>query len=114
MSFPNIPNITPIIKLKRSEIINLVIASIAMEELGLSHLINAEGEKIQALLKHKPCVSEILEVNRSVERMMRNVIKQQMLLQFKLEDILLFGRVKLGEFEEMDEEEELEEEQCDE
>lgn len=92
MSLPNIPDIKPIIKLKRSEVINLVIASIAMEEISLSHIMNAEAEKIQAILKLTPNISEILEVNRSVERSMRNVIKKQMLLQFKMEDIISYWR----------------------
>ncbi len=80
MSLPNIPDIKPIIKLKRSEVIHLVIASIAMEEISLSHIMNAEAEKIQAILKLNPNITEILEMNRSVERSMRNVIKKQMLL----------------------------------
>ena len=92
MSLPNIPDIKPIIKLKRSEVINLVIASIAMEEISLSHIMNAEAEKIQAILKLTPNISEILEMNRSVERSMRNVIKKQMLLQFKMEDIISYWR----------------------
>lgn len=92
MSLPNIPDIKPIIKLKRSEVIHLVIASIAMEEISLSHIMNAEAEKIQAILKLKPNITEILEMNHSVERSMRNVIKKQMLLQFKMEDILSYWR----------------------
>lgn len=90
MSLPNIPDITPEINLKRQEVIHLMIASIAMEEISLSHLMNAEAEKIQAILARNASIHEIMEMNRSVERMLRNVIKQQMLLQFKLEDILLY------------------------
>lgn len=108
MSLPNIPDINPLIKLKRRDIIHLVLASIAMEEISLSHILNAEGEKLQIVLKQHPCISEILEINRSTERILRNIIKKQMLLHFKMEDILMFGR------EELIEEAEVEEEECEE
>lgn len=88
MSLPNIPNITPKIDLKRHDVVSLLLASIALEEIGLSHILNAEGEKIQAVLKHSPQLESLLLVNKSVERTMRDAIKTQMLLQFKLEDTL--------------------------
>ncbi|SDC78460.1 hypothetical protein SAMN05421737_1193, partial [Shouchella lonarensis] len=50
MSQPSMPNFTPTITLTRSDVINLLLASIAMEEMGLAHIINAEGEKIQYAL----------------------------------------------------------------
>ncbi|QCT01304.1 hypothetical protein E6C60_0581 [Paenibacillus algicola] len=90
MSMPNIPDIRPEITLKRKEAINLLLSSIALEEIGLSHIINAEGEKIQRFVKdHCVDLEDILRINRSVELMLRNVIKNQMLLQFKLEDVML-------------------------
>ncbi|WP_340024819.1 hypothetical protein MHI24_06755 [Paenibacillus sp. FSL K6-1096] len=50
MSNPNIPNISPTVTLTRDDVINLLLSSIAMEELALAHIINAEGEKIQFVL----------------------------------------------------------------
>ncbi|MDR5658559.1 hypothetical protein RH915_03550 [Serpentinicella sp. ANB-PHB4] len=47
MSFPNIPDVTPEIDIDREDVINLLLASIAFEELGLAHIFNAEAEKIQ-------------------------------------------------------------------
>ena len=96
MSFPNIPNISPIIDLEREDVINLLLASIALEELGLAHIINAEAEKLQFVLgtlgpdtlEETPTLEDLLEINRAVERTLRTVIKNQMLLQFKLEDVL--------------------------
>jgi hypothetical protein len=85
---PEIPNITPEIHLKREEVINLLLASIALEEIGLSHLINAEGEKLQKAIQHAECFEDLLEANNSVERMLKTIIKKEMLLQFKLEDVL--------------------------
>ncbi|WP_179885225.1 hypothetical protein [Bacillus cereus] len=46
MSQANIPNITPTVSLTREESVNLILSSIALQELGLAHIINAEGEKI--------------------------------------------------------------------
>lgn len=89
MSLPNIPNITPIITLTRQESITLLLASIALEEIGLSHILNAEGEKIQRLLQNETVsLEDMLQINRSVERTLRSIIKNQMLLQIKLEDVL--------------------------
>lgn len=92
MSMPNIPNITPIININREKAINMLMASIAMEEMGLSNIINAESEKIKYILNAHNCksasIKEIKEVNQSVEKVMRNVMKIQFLLQDKLENII--------------------------
>lgn len=102
MSFPNIPEVSPAIELCREEIINLLLASVAFEELGLAHIINAEAEKLQFILgtleaddnnsRHhshqRPTLDDLLKINKSVERTLRTVVKNQMLLQFKLEDIM--------------------------
>lgn len=47
VSQPNLPNITPAISLSRDDAINLLLSSIAMEEIGLAHILNTEGEKLQ-------------------------------------------------------------------
>ncbi|WP_459501293.1 hypothetical protein [Bacillus sp. C1] len=89
MSLPNIPDIQPNITLTRDEVINLLLSSIAMEEIGLSHLLNAEAEKIQKIIgKNCLSVKEAIITQESVEKILRNIIKTQMLLQFKLEDVL--------------------------
>lgn len=96
MSYPNIPDINPDISIGREQVKNILLASVALEELGLSHIINAEAEKIQYILgtlegtipPGTPTITELLTINRSVEHTLRSVIKTQMLLEFKLEDIL--------------------------
>ncbi|MBH0228851.1 hypothetical protein [Halobacillus yeomjeoni] len=88
MSFPNIPDVNPKIDLCRDDVINLLLSSIAFEELSLANILNAEGEKLQKGIQKSCDVNELLKVNKSVERMLRTVIKKEMLLQFKLEDVL--------------------------
>lgn len=95
MSFPNIPNVTPSIDIDRTDVINLLLASIAFEELGLAHIINAEAEKIQAVIgtlgtnvPPATSVAELLLINESVNATLKTVIKKEMLLQFKLENVL--------------------------
>jgi hypothetical protein len=95
MSFPNIPNVSPDINLGRQDAINLLLVSIAFEELGLAHIINAEAEKIQCVLGTLPgqrCsrakLEDILAIDESVDKTLKDVIKSEMLLQFKLEQII--------------------------
>jgi len=93
MSQPNIPNITPNISINRNNVIDLLLASIAMEELGLAHIINAEGEKIQYALGTLPgltipaSLDEILEVNESVQDTLDSTIKKELLLDNKLKQV---------------------------
>ncbi|MDF2889731.1 MAG: hypothetical protein K0R80_98 [Clostridia bacterium] len=88
MSMPNIPNISPEIDVNICDVVNLLLASIALEELGLAHIINAEGEKIQEVIGNNPCLGDLVEIDKSVDRTLQNVIKKEMLLQFKLENVL--------------------------
>ncbi|PSJ66038.1 collagen-like triple helix repeat-containing protein, partial [Brevibacillus brevis] len=95
MSFPNLPNITPTIHIGREEALNLMLSSLAMEELGLSHILNAEAEKIQYALGTIPglsgpgaTIADLLELNKSARDMLEATTKQDMLLQKKLEAVL--------------------------
>lgn len=94
MSFPNIPNITPNISVDRDDVINLLLASIAFEELGLAHIINAEGEKIQYALGTLPGLSkqasldEILRVNENVQETISTLIKKELVLDSKLKHVI--------------------------
>lgn len=96
MSQANIPNITPQISITLGQTVNLLLASIALEELALAHIVNAEAEKIQfvlgTLFPGQPTtpatVSNILLINDSVRKTLQDVIKKEMLLQFKMDSIL--------------------------
>ncbi len=111
MSVPHIPNINPEIDLPRHKVINLLLASIAFEELGLAHLINAEAEKIQSVLGtlrnntngnnnyavKDPTIDELERIDRVVRKVLQDIIKKEMLLQFKLENVLQIPDSSNGE-----------------
>ena len=92
----NIPKIVPNIETSIKSSINLLLASIAFEELGLAQIIKAEADKIQLVLgsfdennrNELPSLAELLKINRSVEQVMRKVINKEMLLAFQLEDVI--------------------------
>ena len=96
MSMPNIPDIKPEINIDREKSIDLLIASVALEELGLSHIVNAEAEKIQFVLgtlgehvvKHDRTIAELIEIDRTVEKMLKKIIKKEIILEFMLEDAI--------------------------
>lgn len=125
---PNIPDVSPAMDINREDALNLMLAALAFEELGLAHLINAEAEKIQFAVGtlekpkphtgamrtpttppapgtppppegggndggKKPELKDIIEMNKTVNEAMRNIIKKQMLIQFELEDILAILKV---------------------
>ena len=88
MSQPTFPQIDP--PLTREGSLNEIISSIAMEELSLSHILNAEGEKLQYVLGTLPgldeaaALEEVLQVNQSVKDTLSSVMEQQMALTAKL------------------------------
>lgn len=91
MSQPQFPTNPPV---DRGDVINQVISSIAAEELALSHILNAEGEKIQYAIGTIPgliggsTVDQVRDVNSSVEQLLGNALENQILLTGKLSDTL--------------------------
>ena len=84
MSAPTIPSVQQI---SLQNAVAAGIVSIALEEIALAHIINAEGEKIQKVSAILECPAEIIEFQKSVARVLQTVLKSQMLLQFKLENL---------------------------
>ena len=92
MSLPNFPNED----MTRDDAINQILSSIAMEELALSHIINAEGEKIQYILgtlegstpPTPPTIDQILQINDSVKSTLDSITDNQLLLKGKMQSIL--------------------------
>ncbi len=83
MSRPKIP------KREQEEAIIDAIESMALEEAALAHLVNAEAEKLQAVVEkgHFKSAKKLVKLQESILKVLRTVTKSQMLLQFKLEDL---------------------------
>lgn len=88
-TFPNNPDIN------RENAVNQLISSIALEELGLSHVINAEGEKLQYILGTLPgltgpaaTIEDLLNANESVQDLLQHASYNQLLLRSKMQQAL--------------------------
>jgi len=94
MSLPQFP-IDPS-NLTRDDAINMILTSIAMEEVGLSHVINAEGEKLQYILGTLEGVSgptgvtvdQLLQANDSVSSLLEQAAANQQALSDKMQAAL--------------------------
>ncbi len=71
----------------REQAITDLIESIALEETALSHILNAEGEKLQAVINAEtpPTIDELLAINKSVECMVKAITQLEMVLKSKLD-----------------------------
>ncbi|MFC5702965.1 hypothetical protein ACFPVX_16880 [Cohnella faecalis] len=94
MSLPNVPNITPTINVTTKDAVNLLLVSIALEEISLAHIMNAEAEKIQFILgtlpgtTHPGSIGEVLHINKDVRATLNEVVLKEVLLQMKLNSVL--------------------------
>lgn len=89
MSMPEFPVPNP--DLTREQALNMILVSIALEETALSHIIEAEREKIESVLdclRESDChcdVQNVLLVNNSAARMLERVLDIQMILKNKMD-----------------------------
>ncbi|MFD2672687.1 hypothetical protein [Marinicrinis sediminis] len=92
MSMPEIPEnkFRPSIK----EVYIDLLESIALEEISISHLLNAEAEKIQAFVGKDlefplyPTTEEIIGFNQSVRKFVDTIVMKEWLLLKKLESVV--------------------------
>ena len=95
MSMPNIPEVNTKIDITTTQASNVVLASIGFEELGLAHIINAEGEKIQSFLgtlegqevRKEVEIEELEKLDKIVNDSLKAITKKELLLLMKLEEI---------------------------
>ena len=85
MSMPQMPDVNT----DRKSAVTAVIMSIAMEELAIAHILNAEGEKLQYVLgtlgdidPGEITICDIMAVNKSILETMREARKTEMILQY--------------------------------
>ncbi|WP_346428512.1 hypothetical protein [Alicyclobacillus mengziensis] len=98
MSQANIPSMTPTISLSLGQSITMLLDSIALEELALAHLMNAEAEKTEmsigtlvgavSLSPTVVTVTDLQRMNKSVRATLQDVINKEILLEFKFENVL--------------------------
>jgi hypothetical protein len=94
VSLPHFPDLPDHFTYEKS--IAQILTSIAMEEIGLSHVINAEGEKIQYILgtlegsrpPTPPTIDQVIEINQTVRDTLQQVAFNQMFLSAKMADAL--------------------------
>lgn len=92
MSMPTIPPEPH--RPNRKEVIIDILESIALEEIALSHLMNAEAEKVQAFVGKclnfptKPTNREIIKFNTNVHQLLETIVMKEWLLLRKMENVL--------------------------
>ncbi|MEG0615647.1 MAG: hypothetical protein RR540_07815, partial [Oscillospiraceae bacterium] len=64
----------------RTQAISDIITSVALEQTGLSHILNAEGEKLQKVIELSKSSEELLAVNCSVQKMVNSITRLEMIL----------------------------------
>lgn len=82
MSAPTIPNCRSLCDGAAQ-----LLCGIALEEAGLAHVINAEGEKIQRAIQLTQSIDDLVRANRSVKEVLEVVVKKNFTLVLKLEQI---------------------------
>lgn len=96
MQTQNIPSeISTDVNIKKTDLNKLLLLSIALEEISLSHILNAQGEIIQAYLKHHKCpthikIEELIKVNRNVAETLRILLEKEKTLKDKLLYVIQF------------------------
>ena len=70
----------------RREAVTNIIQSVALQEAALAHILEAEQEKMLAVIGgHHVTTQELFELNKSVESMIEAITRLESMLQAKLE-----------------------------
>jgi hypothetical protein len=92
VSMPEFPKPNP--DFTQDQALTMILSSIALEEVAFSHIINAEGEKIQYILNRTSVdgcpvdLKDIIAVNKSVTDLLEVILQNQMILKSKMDRVL--------------------------
>ncbi len=62
-----------------------LLQSVALEETAISHILNAEGEKLQKAISISCNEKDLFEINKSVEDMVDKITNLEIVLKSKLD-----------------------------
>lgn len=91
MSLPDSPETKPGQSITKRESLALLLTSVAMNEISLSHIISAEADAIQAFIKSRPeelSYMSVIRINNTTSRLLEEVSNGQWLSLSKLDRIL--------------------------
>lgn len=97
MGMPNLPqDISTNIDIDRKGLVDLLLISIALEEISLSHVLNAEGELMQLFIKKLKCQrcvknDDIIKFIRSISDSLRIILEKEKTLKDKLINVINFN-----------------------
>lgn len=78
-------DVTNICRITKEEAVGNIIESVALEESALAHILNAESEKLLAVVNDENVsAQQLLAINQSVESTISAILRLEMILQAKL------------------------------
>ena len=94
MGMPQIPDGTN--RPNSEEVIIDLLESIALEEMAISHILNAEGEKLQAVVyNYKECNADIcslFKISDGINRTISDLIMKEWLLLSKFNNVTDYSK----------------------
>ncbi|MDD4698989.1 MAG: hypothetical protein PHV07_01870 [Oscillospiraceae bacterium] len=79
-------NLIPLSDISLEQAITDIIESLALEETALSEILNSESEIVLKTNKISNNIDDYIAVNESVNSIIKNVFRLQMMLQFELDN----------------------------
>lgn len=81
--------------LSREEAVNLLLTSLAMQEISLSNILNAEAEKMKMLGSVPMSIQDTILITESIDTTLRTILQKEMVLLLKLESIMRIPAIEI-------------------